>query len=100
MTRMSREFSLVLLGSGILTAGYFIAPDPAEALAEKADDQAAHRVGSSTYRSHYYGHYPILFLHGGGYSGSGSVRGRPMSATAGVTRGGLGGIGRSASVSS
>ena len=28
MSRMSREFSLVLLGAGILTAGYFLAPAP------------------------------------------------------------------------
>jgi hypothetical protein len=28
MARMNREFSLVLLGAGLLTAGYFLAPDP------------------------------------------------------------------------
>ena len=27
MTRMSREFSLVLLGAGLLTAGYFMWPE-------------------------------------------------------------------------
>ena len=27
MARMTREFSLVLVGSGILTAGYFLYPD-------------------------------------------------------------------------
>ena len=27
MTRMSREFSLVLLGAGLLTAGYFAWPE-------------------------------------------------------------------------
>lgn len=97
MSRMGREFRLVLLGSGILTAGYFLAPDPAEAIAAKADEQAADRVhGNSTHRSHYHGgFYPLLFAHSLGYSGNAS--GRPMSTTAGVTRSGFGGIGRSAS---
>src|SRR5262245_52947609 len=38
MTRMSREFTLVLLGAGVLTAGYFLWPedDPAR----KANEQA------------------------------------------------------------
>jgi len=100
MSRMSREFSLVLLGSGILTAGYFLAPTPAEALAAKADDQAAERVhGSTTGSSHRHGHgmlMPLLFVHSMGYSGSSA--GRPAGTTAGVTRGGIGAMGRSASV--
>jgi hypothetical protein len=35
MARMSREFSLVLLGAGLLTAGYFLRPQ--EEPLEKAD---------------------------------------------------------------
>lgn len=97
MSRMSREFSLVLLGSGILTAGYFMAPTPADALAQKADEQAANRVGNTHHR--HYGHGGLLlFVHGGGYSGS--TTGRPVGATAGVTRGGIGSMGRSATISS
>ena len=44
MTRMSREFSLVLLGAGLLTAGYFM-PGPEKDFEKKADEQAEKRVG-------------------------------------------------------
>ncbi|MFO0824089.1 MAG: hypothetical protein U0792_13415 [Gemmataceae bacterium] len=84
MTRMSREFSLVLLGAGLLTAGYFAWPEPD--FEKRAEEQAGRRVGS---RSH--GH--ILFIgHFGG--GSGSVTGGSRSAAfASVSKGGLGSIG-------
>jgi hypothetical protein len=88
---MSREFTLTLLGSGILSAGYFVAPDPNEALAQKADEQAARRVGGTS-RGYY---HPLIWVHSSGYSGS--SMGRPVSTTAGVTRGGIGGFGRSVS---
>ncbi|MGL6095781.1 MAG: hypothetical protein ACRC7O_08315 [Fimbriiglobus sp.] len=97
MTRMSREFSLVLLGAGVLTAGYFAAPSRAEDLEKKADDQAAARVGhdthsSTTHRTH--GHVPlILFLHSPGYA-TGRPTGRPASMP-GVSRGGFGSVGHS-----
>ena len=92
MTRMSREFSLVLLGAGILGAGYFAAPSPAAELEQKAEEQAATRTGHSTHRSH--AHVPLfLFLHSPGYAG-----GRPGAATRSpampsVSRGGFGGVG-------
>jgi hypothetical protein len=92
MTRMGREFSLVLLGAGILTAGYFIAPTPEEELKKKAEEQDQRRVGgngNTTYRSG--GHF-ILFLHSPGYNRGGMT----PPASPGVSRGGLGGIGRSA----
>jgi hypothetical protein len=101
MTRMGREFSLVLLGSGILTAGYFLAPSNDEALAAKADQQAAERVHNSTGTHHRSGfHYtPLLWVHSTGYAGSST--GRPGTySSPGVTRGGIGGIGRSAGVAS
>ncbi|CAN5593242.1 hypothetical protein BH11PLA2_BH11PLA2_14650 [soil metagenome] len=99
MSRMGREFSLVLLGSGILTAGYFLAPTNEDALMAKADGQAAERVGDKTYRSSgYHSHMPLIFLHSPGYAGSYS--GRPgVHSSPGVTRGGIGGIGRSAGAS-
>lgn len=93
MTRMGREFSLVLLGSGILTAGYFLAPDPAEAMEKKADEQVANRVAANEqHRRHYYGgHVPIfLWAHSSAFS---SNYGRGSSAMTGVSRGGFGGIG-------
>jgi len=88
MTRMSREFSLVLLGAGILTAGYFAAPSPEEELEKKADEQAARRVGHehNTYHRHHGGVF--LFLHSPGYAGGNSAR--PASHPS-VTRGGFGG---------
>lgn len=92
MTRMGREFSLVLLGAGMLIAGYFLAPSHEDELQKKADEQAARRVGGSNHRSYYGGGHMILFLHSPGYTGGYS---RPP-ASPGVSRGGLGGIGRSA----
>jgi hypothetical protein len=84
MTRMSREFSLVLLGGGILTAGYFYFRDDSDLLA-KGEEQAKNQVGGS------HGHFrgPLLFVHGGSYSSS---RG-PTALGGGVTRGGFGGFG-------
>ncbi len=91
MTRMSREFSLVLLGSGILTAGYFLAPDPADAMADKADRQTADRVAANEQnRHHYYGGHYFLWAHSAGYT---SRYGGGTSAMTGVSRGGFGGFG-------
>src|SRR5262245_9834052 len=94
MTRMGREFSLVLVGSGILTAGYFMAPDPAAAMEEKADKQVADRVAANeNNRRHYYGGHVFIWAHSPAYT---SNYGRSTSAMTGVSRGGFGGFGRSA----
>ncbi|HSQ58378.1 MAG TPA: hypothetical protein VLM40_21840 [Gemmata sp.] len=83
MTRMSKEFSLVLLGSGLLTAGYFLWPEPD--FEKRAEEQAGRRVGGRTG-----GH--ILFIgHFGG--GPSSVSGARPAAIGSVTRGGFGSIG-------
>ncbi len=89
MTRMGREFSLVLLGAGILTAGYFAAPSPDEELEKKAEEHAARRIGHTSYH-HRAGVPLVFFVHGPGYAGS-SVRSPAMPS---VNRGGFGGIGR------
>lgn len=81
MTRMSREFSLVLLGAGVLTAGYFLWPD--EVLAKRAEQQGKQRVGG-TGTTH-----ALLWVHAGGGSAS---SGRAAS-LAGVSRGGFGSVG-------
>jgi hypothetical protein len=98
MSRMSREFSLVLLGAGVLTAGYFAAPSPDEELEKKADEQAARQVHSSgshtTHRSHI-GFMPLIWVHSPGYVGS-AGGGRPTAMTS-VSRGGFGGIGHASS---
>ncbi len=100
MTRMSREFSLVLLGAGILSAGYFVAPSNAEELEKKADDQAAAQVGedpNQTHHRHRTGGM-FLFIHSPGYA-AGYGGGR-TAAMPGVSRGGFGSAGHSASASS
>jgi len=85
MTRMSREFSLVLLGGGLLTAGYFAWPEPD--FEKRAEEQAGRRVGTRSG-----GHFIFIGHMGGG--GSGSVTGGGRSAAfASVSKGGLGSIG-------
>ena len=91
MTRMSREFSLVLLGAGILTAGYFAAPSREEELEKKAEEQAAKQVGEKETRYRRTGVPLILFVHSSSYAGA-TNRSPAMPNT---NRGGLGGTGRS-----
>ena len=91
MSRMSREFSLVLLGSGILTAGYFTAPSPEGEMEKKQEEQAAARTGhGSGYR---HGGGMFLFIHSP-YYGGGSVNGRPAAYSPTTRSGGLGAAGR------
>jgi hypothetical protein len=49
MARMSREFSLVLLGTGLLTAGYFLWPE--EDPLKLANEQAAAGGGDNGSRA-------------------------------------------------
>lgn len=86
MTRMSREFSLVLLGAGILSAGYLAWPE--EDLQKTAEAQAARRVGGRPTSSG--GHF-LVFIHTSG--GSHSVTGTRSAAMASVSRGGFGAVG-------
>ncbi|MBY0460490.1 MAG: hypothetical protein K2V38_24510, partial [Gemmataceae bacterium] len=67
MTRMSREFSLVLLGAGLLTAGYFVWPE--QNYEKEADKQAEQRVGGRRTGG---GHF--IFI--GHYTSGGSAAGR------------------------
>jgi hypothetical protein len=94
MTRMSKEFSLVLLGTGILTAGYFLAPTAEEEMEVKADEQAAQRTGHTNYRHGYGGAY-FLWVHSSGYAGNTS--GRPAAYSSTSRAGGFGSIGKSMS---
>ena len=89
MTRMSREFSLVLLGAGVLTAGYFMFREDNDLFA-KEEEQSKQQV-SGTHRTG--GHMPLIFIYGGGYSGGRSTS--PATA-GGVARGGFGSMGASA----
>jgi hypothetical protein len=49
MARMSREFNLVLLGAGLLTAGSFLIPD--EDPVKRADEEARNGGGGSSRRA-------------------------------------------------
>jgi hypothetical protein len=90
MTRMSREFSLVLLGAGVLTAGYFMWPE--QDFQKKAEDQAQARVGGNNNNGRTRsGGTVLIFVHSSG-GGSHSVTGR-SAAMASVSRGGFGAIG-------
>jgi hypothetical protein len=89
---MSKEFTLVLLGSGVLTAGYFAVPSAEEEMDKKAEEQAAERTGhGSRYHHRGVGFIP-LFIHSHGYSGSST--GRPAAYSATSRSGGFGGVGR------
>ena len=87
MTRMSREFSLVLLGAGLLTAGYFVWPE--NNFDQEADKQAEKRVGGRP-RS---GGGFIFIGHFGGGGGATSTTGGRSPAMASVSKGGFGSIG-------
>lgn len=83
MARMSRELTLVLLGSGLLTAGYFALPEADEI---RGGDAADNTEVSRTYRSH---SGSILFF---STFSSRSVA-RPTAGLASAQRGGFGRIG-------
>jgi hypothetical protein len=88
---MSKEFSLVLLGSGILTAGYFTVPSAEEEMEKKAEEQAAHRTGHSSH-SHYRTGGMFLWIHSPMYAGSST--GRPAAHSPSTRSGGFGSVGR------
>ncbi len=83
---MSREFSLVLLGAGILTAGYFYFSEN-EDLFAKEEEQAKQQVARSG-RGY---HGPFIFIHGGSYGSNGRMA--SAASAGGTIRGGFGGIG-------
>lgn len=64
MPQMGREFTLVLLGSGLLTAGYF--GTPPDAAVAKSEEEAAKRVGATATSGRRYGGSHIFFVSTGG----------------------------------
>ncbi|MSU80277.1 MAG: hypothetical protein EXS16_19570 [Gemmataceae bacterium] len=82
MTRMTKEFSLVLLGSGLLTTGYFLWPE--DNLDKKANEQAAQQAGGARYRHR--GFIPIFIT-------TPRFAGAPMTSSS-VSRSGFGTTGR------
>ena len=98
MARMTREFSLVLVGSGILTTGYFLYPE--EDIEAKQKEQVEQQLagnqgngGNQNHNGHRVYRPGFIWIHTGGWSSGGY--GRPAAMGGGhVSRGGFGGIGR------
>jgi hypothetical protein len=95
MARMSREFSLVLVGSGILTAGYFLYPDDdLEAKQkEKIEQQLAGNQNNNN-NGPRRTHGGFIWIHTGAWGAAGASGSRPVAMGGGVSRGGFGSIGR------
>ena len=92
MARMSNEFTLVLLGAGILTAGYFLWPE--DDLAAKADQAAEQQIGGNNGQARtHHGGGVFIWIAGGGSPGS-AGRGAAM---ANISRGGFGSFGHASS---
>jgi hypothetical protein len=83
---MSREFTLVLLGAGLLTAGYFAWPE--QDFEKRADEQAQKRVGGNGARAGH-SHVGLIYI---GHYGNSTAPGR-SPAMANVSRGGFGSVG-------
>jgi hypothetical protein len=96
MARMTRELSLVLVGSGILTAGYFLYPD--EDLEAKQKEQVEQQVAGNNNNNHIHrtGYHPFIWIHTGAWgAGSPATGARPTAMGGGsISRGGFGSIGR------
>jgi hypothetical protein len=83
MARMTREFSLVLLGAGLLTAGYFLWPEEDPLQVANAQGDGADNAGGAHGR-HRARH--VIIIHGSrGVS--------PALVRTATTRGGFGRIG-------
>jgi hypothetical protein len=95
MARMTREFSLVLVGSGILTAGYFLYPE--EDLEAKEKEQVEQQLAGNN-GNHHGGHaayrHGFVWVHTGAWASRGGYGPRSPAMGGHISRGGFGGIGR------
>ena len=97
MARMTREFSLVLVGSGVLTAGYFLYPE--EDLEAKQNEQAQQQLaGNNGNGNGNHGHRAyrpgFIWIHTGAWGYGGGYGSRAPAMGGHISRGGFGGIGR------
>jgi hypothetical protein len=111
MTRMTREFTLVLLGAGLLTA--WAVAKPERDLEQQADDQAQDRVfgdsadngangtnGEHQQSSHRSTHYRgPAFIYIGSFGGGGGTSAGRSPAMSNVSKGGFGSVGGRTSAS-
>jgi hypothetical protein len=86
MARMSREFSLVLLGAGLLSAGYFLWPE--EDPIKLANDEAAKGGGGGTGGRGYRSGYIVIFH--STTTGPSRAFASSSSSMSGTSRGGFG----------
>ncbi len=100
MARMSREFSLVLLGSGILTAGYFLYPD--EDVEAKQKEQVQQQVAGNNNNNHHRTHHGgFIWIYTGAWArgANPTAGGRSVAMGGNIARGGFGSIGRASASS-
>jgi hypothetical protein len=84
MARMSREFTLVLLGAGLLTAGYFLWPD--DDPARKKADAGGGGGGDNSTTGRRFTYVMII-------PGRAAPTYRPAGSPGAVSRGGFGRVG-------
>jgi hypothetical protein len=94
MARMTRELTLTLVGSGILTAGYFAYPDEEKELEAKQNEQVQQQLAGNNpnHNGHRVYHPGFIWIHTGAWGSSGMSRAPAMGGH--ISRGGFGGIGR------
>lgn len=97
MARMTRELSLVLVGSGILTAGYFLYPEEdleAKQKEEVGEQVAGNEDNKNGHRRTHLGP-AFLWIHTGAWGSRSAASGaRPTAMGGKVARGGFGSLGR------
>jgi hypothetical protein len=95
MARMTREFTLTLVGSGILTAGYFVYPDEDKELEAKQNEQVQQQLAGNNPNNNGHRVYRpgFIWIHTGAWSSGGGMSRAPAMG-GNISRGGFGGIGR------
>lgn len=95
MARMTREFSLVLVGSGILSAGYFLYPE--DDIEARQKEQVEQQLAGNNNNNQHHRHYRtgFIWIHTGAWGPAGYTGSRPVAMGGGhISRGGFGSIGR------
>jgi len=90
MARMSREFNLVLLGAGLLSAGFFLMPedDPVNLAAKEAEGGGPAGAGGGGRGSRVRTGHVIIFYTAG--TGARPFASTARASTVSTTRGGFG----------
>jgi hypothetical protein len=94
MARMTREFSLVLVGSGILTAGYFLYPEDDLGARQKEQVEQQLAGNNDNQNNRRYHRTTFIWIHTGAWGPAGATGPRPVAMGGSTSRGGFGSIGR------